>query len=235
MSFDVQENSYNTASLQTTALERNKVLRSVYTLLALSMIPTVLGAAFAMYSNIAKAMLSSPIISMVVFFAGAFGLMYMIEKNKDRPAGVAWLMGFTFFMGMMLSRILTVTLSRYTNGGEIIMLAFGGTGVIFAGMAFLAASIKRDISGMGKFLFIGALIVMVVGIANVFLQLPGLSIALSAVVMVLFSAYLMYDLNQIMNGGETNYITATLAVYLDVFNIFQSLLSLLGFAGGNKD
>ena len=235
MSFDVQENSYNTASLQTTALERNKVLRSVYALLALSMIPTVLGAAFAMYSNIAKAMLSSPIISMVVFFAGAFGLMYMIEKNKDRPAGVAWLMGFTFFMGMMLSRILTVTLSRYTNGGEIIMLAFGGTGVIFAGMAFLAASIKRDISGMGKFLFMGALIVMVVGIANVFLQLPGLSIALSAVVMVLFSAYLMYDLNQIMNGGETNYITATLAVYLDVFNIFQSLLSLLGFAGGNKD
>ena len=142
-------------------------------------------------------------------------------------------MAFTFFMGLMLSRIIARTLG-FSNGGQLIMLAFGGTAIVFAGMAFVASTIKRDISGMGKFLMVGAWVVFAACIANMFFQIPALTLTILTVVVVLFSAFLMYDLNRIMTGGETNYISATLNVYLNVYNIFSALLSLLGIGGSRE-
>ena len=233
MSFDLNNNAL-AAEYVSTPAERNKVLRNTYALLGLSMIPTVIGAAAGVFFNLGLLMRASPMISMIVFLAGAFGLMYMVEKNRDRSAGVAWLMAFTLFMGVMLS----MTLSRilgYKNGGELIMLAFGGTATVFVAMAAIASRVKSDLSGMHKFLMIGALVLFVAMIANIFLAIPALTLTILAAVVLLFSAFLMYDLNKIMTGGETNYISATLNVYLDIYNIFSALLQLLGIGGGSKD
>lgn len=230
MSFDLPLNQSTTI---TTAAERNQVLRQTYTLLAASLIPTIAGAAIGVFTGLAQMMRFSPIMSMVIFFAGAFGLMYMVQKNSHSSKGVVWLMAFTFFMGLMLSQIVSRTLG-FKNGGEMIMLAFGGTAAIFAAMATVAGMIKRDLSNFGKFLMIGAVVLMVASIGAVFLKIPALSLTIIVGVLILFSAYLMYDLNQIMQGGETNYISATLNVYLDVYNIFTSLLSLIGL-GGSRD
>jgi modulator of FtsH protease len=230
MSFDLPLN--NPASISTPA-QRNTVLRQTYTLLAASMIPTILGAFIGVYFGLGQLFRASPFMTLAVFLVGAFGLMYMVQKNSHSSAGVGWLLGFTFFMGLMLSQILSRTLG-FKNGPEMIMLAFGGTATIFAAMAMVAGMIKRDLSGMGKFLMVGAVVLMVASIGGMFLQIPALSLTIIVGVLVLFSAYLMYDLNQIMQGGETNYINATLNVYLDVYNIFTSLLSLIGI-GGSRD
>ncbi len=218
----------------TLALGQNRVLRNTYWLLALSMVPTVLGAWIGVATGFNLFTMMHPAVGFILFFAIAFGFIFAIQKTKDSPAGVAVLLGFTFFMGLMLSGMLSMVLG-YKNGASLIGLAFGGTAAIFAGMAFWASTIKRDLSGMGKVLFIGLIMVIVAAFANIFLQLPGLTIAISVIALGIFSAYLLYDLNRIMMGGETNYITATLAVYLDVFNIFQNLLMLLGFFGGERD
>jgi modulator of FtsH protease len=231
MSFDL--NSANTGAISISSAQRNQVLRQTYLLLAASMIPTIIGAALGVYMGLGQLLRGSPFIGMAVFFAGAFGLMYMVQKNSQSSAGVGWLMGFTFFMGLMLSQILSRTLG-FKNGPEMIMLAFGGTAAIFAAMATVAGMIKRDLSGFGKFLMIGAVVLMVASIGGVFLQIPALSLTIIVGVLILFSAYLMYDLNQIMQGGETNYISATLSVYLDVYNIFTSLLSLIGIGGSRE-
>lgn len=230
MSFDLPTTP---ADIVVSPAQRNQVLRQTYTLLAASMIPTIIGAALGVYFGLGQLMRGSPFIGLAVFFIGAFGLMYMVQKNSHSAAGVGWLMGFTFFMGLMLSQILSRTLG-FKNGPEMIMLAFGGTAAIFAAMATVAGMIKRDLGGMGKFLMIGAVVLMVASIGNVFLQIPALSLTIVVGVLVVFSAFLMYDLNQIMQGGETNYINATLNVYLDVYNIFTSLLSLIGI-GGSRD
>jgi modulator of FtsH protease len=212
--------------------QRNRVLRNTYWLLALSMLPTVLGAWIGVATGIATLM--SPMVSMIVFMAGAFGFMFAIEKTKDSAAGVAVLLGFTFFMGLMLSQLLTAVL-RFKNGPELIMTAFGGTGLVFVGMATLASVIKRDLSNMGKFLMVGALIIMVAGIVNVFMQSSALMLTLSVLCIGLFSAFMVYDIKRVIDGGETNYISATLAIYLDIYNVFQSLLTLLGVFGGERD
>ena len=115
------------------------------------------------------------------------------------------------------------------------MMAFGGTGAIFFAMASMATIIKRDLSAMGKFLFVGAIILMVVGIVNIFLQSSALMLTMMALAMVVFSAFMLYDIKRVIDGGETNYISATLAIYLDVYNVFQSLLMILGVVGGEKD
>jgi len=212
--------------------QRNRVLRNTYWLLALSMLPTVLGAWIGVATGIATLM--SPMVSMIVFMAGAFGFMFAIEKTKDFAAGVAVLLGFTFFMGLMLSQLLTAVL-RFKNGPELIMTAFGGTGLVFVGMATLASVIKRDLSNMGKFLMVGALIIMVAGIVNMFMQSSALMLTLSVLCIGLFSAFMVYDIKRVIDGGETNYISATLAIYLDIYNVFQSLLTLLGVFGGERD
>lgn len=216
------------------AVVRNRVLRNTYILLAISMIPTVLGAWLGLKTGITNVMSTSPGMSAILFLAGAFGMMFLIERNKNSSVGVALLLAFTFFMGIMLSRLLGFVLGM-GNGSQLIMLAFGGTGAVFAGMASIASTTKRDFSGMQKFLFIGVIILIVASLANIFLQLPALMLTVSVMAIAIFSAFLLVDLQRIMNGGETNYISATLAVYLSLYNIFSNLLMLLGIFGGNND
>ena len=214
------------------AEQRNRVLRNTYWLLALSLVPTVLGAWVGVSTGIMRAM--GPGITLGVFLIGAFGLMFAIEKTKNSAAGVPVLLGFTFFMGLMLSGLLSAILG-FRNGASLIMMAFGGTAAVFFAMASLATVVKRDLSGMAKFLFVGAIIVLVAGVINVFVQSTAMMLALNVIVMGLFSAFMLVDIKRVIDGGETNYISATLALYLDVFNVFQSLLALLGMGGGDSD
>ena len=213
------------------AQQRNRVLRNTYWLLALSLLPTVLGAWVGVATGITASLSGG--LGLVVFLGGAFGFLYAIEKTKNSAAGVPVLLAFTFFMGLMLSRMIGMILG-FKNGSELIMTAMGGTAGIFFVMASVASVIKRDISGMGKWLFVGALVVMVGGIINVFVGSTAGMMAISVAVIGIFSAYMLYDLKQIIDGGETNYITATLALYLDLFNVIQALLALLGM-GGERD
>ena len=212
--------------------QRNKVMRNTYWLLALSMLPTIFGAWFGVASGITQSLRGG--LGMVVFLGGAFGFMYAIEKTKNSAAGVPVLLGFTFFMGLMLSRMIGMVLG-FKNGSELIMTAMGGTAGVFFVMASLASVIKRDLSGMGKWLFVGALVVMVGGIINVFVGSTAGMMAISVAVIAIFSAYMLYDLKAILDGGETNYISATLRLYLDLFNVFQALLALLGIFGGERE
>jgi modulator of FtsH protease len=214
------------------AAQRNRVLRNTYWLLALSMVPTVLGAWVGVQTGITRAM--SPMVSLVVFMVGAFGLMYLIEKNKNSAAGVPLLLGFTFFMGLMLSRLVGAVLGL-NNGASLIMTAFAGTGAIFFAMATLSSVVKRDLAPMGKFLFIGAIMLLVAMIANIFIQSSALMITISVLGMGIFTAFILYDLKRVRDGEETNYITATLGVYLSLYNVFQFMLSLLGIGGSSND
>jgi len=216
----------------TSAEQRNRVLRNTYWLLALSMVPTVLGAWIGVTTGITRAM--GPGMSAIVFLAGAFGFIFAIEKLKNSAAGVPVLLGFTFFMGLMLSRLIGIVLGLQ-NGAGLIMMAFSGTGLIFFGMATLSSIIKRDLSSLGKFLFVGVIMLLVAGIANIFLQSSALMITLSVLAIGIFSAFIIYDLKRVRDGEETNYISATLAIYLDLYNVFQSLLSILGIAGSSND
>jgi modulator of FtsH protease len=209
-------------------------MRNTYWLLALSLIPTVLGALVGLNTGINRVMGASPGMSAMVFLVGAFGLMFMIERNKNSSLGVALLLGFTFFMGIMLSRLLGHVIGL-SNGSQLIMLAFGGTAVVFGAMASVATTSKRDFSSMQKFLFIGVVMLLVASLANIFFQLPALMLTISVLAIGIFSALLLVDLQRVINGGETNYVSATLAIYLDVYNIFANLLMLLGVFGGNRE
>ena len=217
----------------TDVVVRNRVLRNTYWLLALSMIPTVLGAWIGVASGFTL-MAGSPGLSILIFFAVAFGFMYGIEKTKNSGMGVVLLLAFTFFMGLMLSRLISATLS-FSNGPALIMYAFGGTAAVFATMASIATVSKRDFSGMSKFLFVGVILLILASVANIWLQMPALMITVSVIAIGIFSAYILFDVQRIVNGGETNYVTATLAIYLDVYNVFANLLALLGIFGGNRD
>ena len=228
MNDQVQTLDYGT----TVATERNRVLRNTYWLLALSLIPTVLGAWIGVATGITRGLTGG--VGLIVFFAGAFGFMFAIEKTKNSAAGVPVLLAFTFFMGLMLARLIAMVLG-FKNGSSLIMTAFGGTAGVFFVMASLASVIKRDLSGMGKWLFVGALAIMIGGIINVFVGSTVGMMVISMMAIGIFSAYMLYDLKQIIDGGETNYISATLALYLDVINVFQSLLALLGIMGGERD
>jgi modulator of FtsH protease len=214
------------------AAQRNRVLRNTYWLLALSMVPTVLGAWIGVQTGIASAM--SPGIGLVVFLAGAFGFMFAIEKTKNSAAGVPVLLAFTFFMGLMLARLLGVVLGL-KNGTGLVMTAFAGTGVIFFGMASVSSIVKRDLTQMGKFLFIGMVMLLVAMIANFFIQSSALMITLSVLAIGIFSLFILHDLKRVQDGLETNYISATLGVYLSLYNVFSNLLALLGIFGGSSD
>jgi modulator of FtsH protease len=212
--------------------QRNKVMRNTYWLLALSLIPTVLGAWIGVATGITQSL--NGVLGLVVFLGGAFGFIYAIEKTKNSSAGVPVLLGFTFFMGLMLSRLIAAVLG-FKNGSELVMTAFGGTAGVFFVMASLASVIKRDLSGLGKWLMVGAVVLMVGAIINVFVGSSAGMLAISVLAIAIFSAFMLYDLKQIIDGGETNYISATLALYLDIINVFQSLLALLGIFGGERD
>lgn len=208
---------------------RQRVLRNTYWLLALSMIPTVLGATIGVMFNVP---IPGGFFGFILFLAMAWGFMYAIEKTKDSAMGVVTLLGFTFFMGLWLTPLLTRTLG-FSNGGSLIMMAFGGTASVLAVMATIATVSKRDFSMMGKWLFAGVIVLILASLANFVFQIPALSIVISVMAIGIFSAYILYDVQQIVNGGETNYIRAALALYLDVYMIFSHLLSLLGIGGSN--
>ena len=212
--------------------QRHKVLRNTYWLLALSLLPTVLGAWIGVATGITQSLRGG--LGLIVFMGGAFGFMYAIEKTKNSAAGVPVLLGFTFFMGLMLSRMIGMVLG-FSNGAELIMTAFAGTAGVFFVMASVASVVKRDLSGMGKWLFVGAMVLIVGSVVNIFIGSTAGMMAISVAAIGIFSAYMLYDLKRILDGGETNYISATLALYLDIFNVFQSLLALLGIMGGERD
>jgi modulator of FtsH protease len=229
MTDNVQTLDYGVA---TSVEQRNKVLRNTYWLLALSLLPTVLGAWLGVATGITRSLSGG--LGLIVFLGGAFGFIFAIEKTKNSAAGVPVLLGFTFFMGLMLSRMIAMVLG-FSNGSSLVMTAFAGTAGVMFVMASLATVIKRDLSGMSKWLFAGALVILVAAVINVFVGSTMLMAVISTLAIAVFSAYLLYDLKQVIDGGETNYISATLAIYLDLFNIFQSLLALLGIFGGEKD
>ena len=232
-------NEFRTASVSTAGESRqvavrNRVLRNTYWLLAISMIPTVLGAIVGLNTGIAQIMGASPGLSSMVFLVGAFGMMYLIEKNRDSAVGVGLLLAFTFFMGIMLSRMLGFVLGM-SNGASLITVAFGGTAAVFGTMAVLSTTIKRDLSNMSKFLFIGAIMLIVAAVANIFLQIPALTLTISVVAIGIFSAFILVDLQRVKNGSETNYVSATLGVYLSLYNVFSSLLMILGITSGDRE
>ncbi|WP_236905548.1 Bax inhibitor-1 family protein [Collimonas arenae] len=198
------------------------------------MLPTIAGAWLGVQMDFSF-FRNSPLIGFIGFMAVAFGFFYAIEKTKNSGWGVLLLLGFTFFMGLMLSRLIGHTLVGYSNGATLIMMAFGGTASVFVVMASIATVSKRDFSSMGKWLFAGVVVLLLASLANVFLQIPALYLAVSVIAIAIFSAYIIFDVQRIINGGETNYISATLSLYLDVYNIFVNLLSLLGIFGGNRN
>ena len=229
MNDKIQDYSYG---YQPTNLERNRVLRNTYWLLALSMLPTVLGAWIGVATGITANLGGG--LGLVVFLGGAFGFMYAIEKTKNSSAGVPVLLAFTFFMGLMLSRMIAMVLG-FKNGTDLIMTAFGGTAGVFFLMASLSTVIKRDLSGMGKWLTVGAVVLVVGAVINMFVASSAGMVVISMMAIGIFSAFILYDLKRIIDGGETNYITATMGLYLSVFNVFQSLLALLGIFGGERE
>jgi modulator of FtsH protease len=216
------------------AISRNKVLRNTYWLLAVSLVPTVLGSIVGVQTGFGTLFRGSPWISLMVFMGGAFAFMFAIEKYKNSSVGVGLLLGFTFFMGLMLSRMLTSILG-FSNGGTLIAAAFGGTAAIFGVMATIATVSKRDFSGMGKWLMMGAMLIMVGAILNIWLQLPALHLTIAVLAIGIFSAFMLYDVQRVVNGGETNYVSATLSIYLNIYNVFTSLLSILGIVGGDRE
>jgi len=212
---------------------QNKVLRNTYLLLALTMIPTVVGAFVGMATG--GIVMRSPIISSLVMLAVVIGLQFAIVRNRDSGLGIALLLAMTFVLGWWLGPLLNAVLSL-SNGGQLVGFAALGTGVVMATMATIATTTKRDFSFMGKFLMVGMIVLLVAMIANMFLQIPALSLTISSLVIVVFSLFLLHDLSRIVTGGETNYVVATMGVFISLFNIFSNLLHLLmAFAGGDRE
>ena len=231
---DLNSYGFGNGATVATAQTRNRVLRNTYALLALSMVPTVIGAWLGVAMGFTF-LEGSPFMGAIIFLALAFGFFWAIEKNKDTGVGVLLLLAFTFFMGVMLSRLIGMTLGNYSNGATLIMGAFGGTAAIFTVMASIATVSKKDFSGMSKFLFIGVILLILASLANIWLQMPALMLTLMVVAIAIFSAFILVDVQRVVNGGETNYVIATLGIYLSVYNIFSNLLALLGIFGGDRD
>jgi len=213
-------------------VEGHKVLRNTYLLLALTMVPTVIGAFVGMAT--AGIVMASPIITTFVMLAAVIGLQFGIAANRNSGVGVALLLLMTGLLGWWLGPILNVALSM-KNGMALVGYAAVGTGAIFLAMGAIAQTAKRDFGFMGKFLFVGMIALLIAMIANVFLQIPALALTISTLVIVVFSLFLLYDLQRIIRGGETNYVLATTGVYLSLFNIFANLLHLLLALGGERE
>jgi len=217
----------------TIATAQNKVLRNTYMMLALTMIPTVIGAFIGMSVNFSF-MAQHPIVFSLLMFGVMMGMLFAVSALRNSVWGIVALLGFTFVAGVFLGPILQVAL-HLRNGAQLIGMAAGGTGLIFFSLATLATVTKKDFSFMGKFLFIGVILLIVASLANMFFQVPALSLTISAIAVLIFSAYILFDISQIIHGGETNYVMATLTLFLDIYNIFINLLSLLMAFSGEKD
>ena len=213
------------------ALQQHKVLRNTYMLLALSLIPTVIGAAIGTNIDLGF-MRTSPMLSFFAILAVFYGWIYAIERNKDSAAGVVLLLGFTLFLGLLLGPLLQRVLG-FKNGTELVMMAAGGTAAVFFLMAGIASTSKRDFSGLGNFLGVGAIVIMLAVVANVFLASPMLYIVLVGAFVLFSSLMILWQVNAVVRGGETNYVSATLSLYISIYNLFSSLLQLLGLGGSN--
>jgi modulator of FtsH protease len=211
----------------------NKVLRNTYALLGLTLIPTVIGAFIGMNMSFVFAQ-QHPFIFAIGAMAVIYGMFAAISANRNSSLGVVLLLGLTFVLGLMLGPILQHSLNL-SNGGQIVGLAAGGTGIIFLTLAGIATTTKKDFSFMGKFLMVGIILLIVASLANIFLQIPAMALALSAIGVILFSGFILYDVSRIVNGGETNYVMATLGLYMSIYNLFTSLLQLLGGLMGSND
>ncbi len=223
---------YEAAPGVAVSAERQKVLRNTYLLLALTMVPTVIGAFIGMATS--AVVVAHPIISSLIMLAAVIGLQFGIAANRNSGIGVALLLLMTLVLGWWLGPILNFALAM-KNGAALVGYAAVGTGVIFLAMGAIATTTKRDFSFMGKFLFVGMIALLIAMFANMWLQIPALALTLSTLVIVVFSGFLLYDLNRIVRGGETNYVMATTGVYLSLINIFASLLQLLMALGGERD
>jgi modulator of FtsH protease len=208
-------------------------LRNTYWLLGLSMIPTVIGAYIGANTNFGF-LAQYPIMGPLVMFGVMMAMLFGVSAFRNSSMGVVMLLGFTFVAGIFLGPIVQVALALQ-NGPQLVGLAAGGTGLIFMTLATYATVSKRDFSFMGKFLFIGLILLVVAALANLFFQIPALSLTISAIAVLLFSAYLLFDISRIVNGGETNYVMATMAVYLNLYNLFINLLNLLMAFAGQRD
>ena len=215
------------------ALEQNKVLRNTYMMLALTMIPTVIGAFVGMSVNFSF-MAEHPVMGSLLMFGAMMGMLFAVTALRNSVWGVVALLGFTLLAGVFLGPILQVAL-HFRNGAQLVGIAAGGTGIIFGSLATIATVTKRDFSFMGKFLFIGLVLLIVASLANMFFQIPALSLTISAIAVMIFSAYILFDVSRIVHGGETNYVMATLALYMDIYNLFINLLSLLMAFSGERD
>jgi len=219
---------------QVTVDVQHRVLRNTYWLLALSMLPTIGGAWAGMQFNFVKLFVAAPVMTPLLMFAVMIGALFAVTALRNSAWGVPALFGFTFIAGLMLAPILSVA-AGFRNGGQLVALAGGMTAAIFFGMATIATVSKRDFSFLGKFLFVGLILLIVASLANLFFQVPAVTLTVSAIAVLIFSAYLLYDVSSIVRGGETNYISATLKLFLDIYNIFISLLNLLLAFSGQRD
>ncbi len=219
---------------QDVAAQQNTVLRNTYLLLAVSLIPTVIGAAVGTNFVNFSFMRSSPVMSMLVMLAVFYGWIFMIEKNRNSVLGVGLLLGFTAFLGLMLAPLLQSILSM-RNGGQLVMMAAGGTAAVFFVLSGIASSTKRDFSFLNKFMMVGFVVIMLAVVAQIFLQSPLMQLVLCGAFIIFSSAVILWQINAIVRGGETNYVSATLSLYISLYNIFTSLLQILGLTSGDRD
>ena len=217
---------------QTLPLAQNRVLRNTYLLLALTMLPTIVGAFVGMATS--SIVMAHPIITSLAMLAIVVGLQYAIVANRNSGIGIALLLLMTGLLGWWLGPILNFALAM-KNGMALVGYAAAGTAVVFFSMGAIAATAKRDFGFLGKFLFVGMITLLVAMIANMFLQIPALALTISSLVVVVFSLFLLYDLQRIIRGGEDNYIVATTSVYMSLFNIFANLLNILMALMGERD
>ncbi len=209
---------------------RQKVMRNTYWLMALAMIPSVLGAMIGVKYNVP---MPRGFMGLILFYGVTYGFMYAIEKTKDSSNGIGVLGLFTFFLGLWLTPLLTHTLSM-SNGASLIMMAFGGTASVLAVMATIATVSKRDFSMMGKWLTAGTVMLILASLAMAAFNVSAGQVAMSMLAIAIFSGWILYDVQKVVNGGETNYIRAAMMLFIDVWVIFSNLLSLLGM-GGSRD
>ncbi len=221
------------ASTGSLVAEQNKVLRNTYMMLAMTMIPTVIGAFIGVSVNFSFMMLH-PVMGSLMMFGAMMGLLFAVTALRDSVWGILALLCFTLVAGIFLGPILQFAL-HLRNGAQLIGLAAGGTGLIFFSLATIATVTKKDFSFMGKFLFIGLILLIIASLANMFFAIPALALTISAIAVLIFSAYIMFDISRIVQGGETNYVMATMALYLDIYNIFINLLNLLMAFSGERD
>jgi len=214
------------ARSQTTALSTNKVLRNTYMLLSATLLFSALSAGVSMA-------LQLPHPGLIVTLVGYFGLLFAVAKFRNSALGLVFVFALTGFMGYTLGPILNSYLAL-PNGGQLVMTAMGATGIIFLGLSAYALTSRQDFSFMGGFLMVGILVAFLAGLGAVVFELPGLSLAVSAMFVLLMSGLILYETSNIIHGGETNYIMATVTLFVSVFNLFTSLLHLLGFLSSDE-